>query len=95
MSEQIIKQPNGKYCVLSGNTDDFIFVDATRQEIINERVKEAIIDITDSVNNTCNKLDKGEKPYHQFTMSFKEAVKFVKKQHGKNCESVLYFEGEK
>ena len=38
MGTQIIQQPNGLYAVWSSNTDDFDMVDATVEEIIEDRI---------------------------------------------------------
>lgn len=94
MKGQIIKQPNGKYCVFSSVVDDFIYVNATKQEIIKGMVEDYTKEVTDKVNKVCKQLEKNEKPYYQFTMSFKDSIKLITKQHGKNCESLKYFNKE-
>jgi 2-iminoacetate synthase ThiH len=38
MAEQIIKQPDGKYCGFSTVTDDAVYYDATKEEIIEDLV---------------------------------------------------------
>jgi hypothetical protein len=68
MGQQIIKQPNGKYAVWSS------VVDATVGDIINDRIEESNNKIREDVNRIVKALGRGEKPYHQFTMTFDEAV---------------------
>jgi methanogenic corrinoid protein MtbC1 len=79
MGRQIIKQPDGKYCVFSSISDDFIVYDATPNEIIEMMVEDEKERITDQVNETVKSIEEGKKPYHQFTMTFKEAVREVPK----------------
>lgn len=42
MGWQVIKQPNGKYCIWSSIVDDFIVYEATEKEIIDYWVKDAV-----------------------------------------------------
>jgi len=78
MGRQIIKQPDGKYCVFSSLTDDFICWDATPEEIIEMEVSYARETITERINKTVKDLEAGGKPYYQFTKDFKEAVDSVR-----------------
>jgi hypothetical protein len=45
MSGQIIKQPNGKFCIFSRVGDSVTYYDMDEQEIINELVEESRIEI--------------------------------------------------
>ena len=83
MSRQIVKQPNGKYLVYSIICDNVILYDATPEEIIECFVDEEKEKIQSSINSIVEKLEKGEKPYYQFTMSFQEVIDSIKLIHGK------------
>jgi hypothetical protein len=83
MGNQIIKQPDGLYAVFSSIVDGFVMYNCTPQEIVNEWVKEERIRLTESVKRIIEALDAGEKPYHQFTMSWAEALAEHECRHGK------------
>ncbi len=74
MGYQIIKQPNGKFCIFSSFSDDFILTDATEKEIyafFDRRARERVrIDVYDIMRS----IELGNKPYHQFTMTYEEAL---------------------
>lgn len=80
MANQIIKQPNGMYCIFSSIQDDFIIQNATLEQIINELAREYREKIEDKVNNIAAALDAGKKPYFQFTMTYEDAMKKAKKE---------------
>jgi len=88
MSRQIIKQPNGLYAVFSSIVDGFILTNAYPSEIIEEFVEEHREKITEDVTNICTKLDRNEKPYYQFTMSWEEALEEHKIHFGDLEEEV-------
>lgn len=88
MGHQIIKQPNGLYALYSSIVDDFVLIDATPQYIIDEWVASYKQDMQGKVSEIIQKLEQGEKPYYQFTMTFDEAVEHVIEHHGKNTESL-------
>lgn len=74
MARQIIKQPSGLYAVWSTNCDDFLMTDATPEEIIDQWTNECRIENRAKVIGTVAKLERGEKPYCQFTLSWEQAV---------------------
>lgn len=82
MGRQIIKQPNGKYCIWSSMVDDVIWMHMEEEDIIDEWAKEARHEIEKKVKAAISSLNKGEKPYHQFTKSFDDAIKRIKEIHG-------------
>lgn len=51
MIGQIIKQPNGKFCIFSRIIDNVTYSNVTPEQIIEILVAEAREDITDEVNN--------------------------------------------
>jgi hypothetical protein len=90
MSKQIIKQPNGKYCVFSSISDNIIGYNCDREEIIAWFVKEQKEKITKSINDICNSLDNGERPYLQFTENFEEMLETIRIMHGqKEVDKIL------
>lgn len=93
MGQQIIKQPNGKYAIFSSIVDDFILIDADPRDIVDEWVGKYKLDTEKKVTEIIAALEEGDKPYYQFTMSFDEAVKMIKKVHGENAESLRWLAG--
>ncbi|MFV8347254.1 hypothetical protein [Flavobacterium sp. ZB4P13] len=83
MGRQIIKQPNGKYCVLSSIVDNVTHYNMSIDDIVEEWVKEFKNDITEKVNGIVLKIENGEKPYHQFTYSYDEMLELIRENHGK------------
>lgn len=88
MGTQIIKQPNGRFAVFSSRVNDFILMDATPLDIIEDLVSEYRKKVEEDVNKTIDALTKNEKPYYQFTLSFDEAIESIKESHGKNAQSI-------
>ncbi|MEK6829743.1 MAG: hypothetical protein AABY15_06505 [Nanoarchaeota archaeon] len=80
---QIIKQPNGKYCIFSSVEDNIIFCNMTPDEIIGVRTAEAKAKIEEEVARVIEGLESGDKPYHQFTMSYDEMLETIEEIHGK------------
>ena len=81
MGRQIIKQPNGKYCVFSTVVDNVTDYDMTPEEIIEDWSK-SFGDVSEKVNKIIDKLERGEKPYYQFTQTFDEMITFIGEVHG-------------
>lgn len=79
---QIIKQPNGKYCIFSSVVDNVTHYDMTPQEIIDDWVNEYKEEITKKVTTIITKLDNNERPYHQFTQSYDEMLEFIESVYG-------------
>jgi len=83
MGWQIIKQPNGKYCIFSSVVDNVIYYDGTPQQILETIIEAETTPIRKRVNDIISKLDSGEKPYNQFTKSFEEMIEWIETVHGK------------
>ena len=88
MGHQIIKQPNNKYALFSSIVDDFVLIDATPKDIIRCWVGSYRRDMRKKVKDITEKLERGEKPYYQFTMTFEEAINRIQELHGKDAESL-------
>lgn len=86
MGQQIIKQPNGLYCVYSSIVDDFVITDASPEEIIGHWSEIERDKITAKVKDIVSEINAGGKPYHQFTMTFEEAVEQAKDVHGEKWQ---------
>lgn len=86
MGQQIIKQPNRLYCIYSSIVDEFVITDATPQEIIGHWSQIEAEKIAAKVNDIVSELNSGGKPYHQFTMTFEEAVELAKEVHGERWQ---------
>jgi hypothetical protein len=82
MGRQIIKQPNGKYCIFSSIVDNVISYNMGEEEIINKFVEESKIEIEKNVKEIIALLNNNEKPYYQFTHSYEEMLKTIKNIHG-------------
>ena len=78
MGRQIIKQPNGKYCIFSSIVGNVTHYNMTVEEIIEDWVNDAKNDITEKVKGIVSKLEKGEKPYYQFTHSYDDMIALIK-----------------
>lgn len=81
MGNQIIKQPNGKYCIFSSVIDSVTCYDMEEQDIINKLVEESKKEIEKKVKEIILELNEGKKPYHQFTITYKEMLRTIKEKH--------------
>lgn len=54
MSHQIIKQPNGKYCIFSSIVDNIIIYNATPDEIKKYYIEEEVKEINKKVDQAIN-----------------------------------------
>lgn len=75
MGQQIIKQPDGLYAVFSSVVDNFTTIDATADELIELFAEQAARDCRDRVKSIIERLDAGERAYHQFTMTIADAIR--------------------
>lgn len=84
MGRTVVKQPNGKYAVFSSVVDDFVTVNATKQELIDADIEEARERITERYNTMFESFDKGEAPpgYLNRKMSWEEALVCIADVHG-------------
>jgi hypothetical protein len=82
MGQRIIQQPNGKYAVYSTIVDNFVLLDATREDLIEDRVEECKRRATEEVDRVLSELKSGGRPYYQFTQTFEETCDWIKQIHG-------------
>jgi uncharacterized protein YecE (DUF72 family) len=81
MGQQIIKQPNGKYCLFSSVVDNVTYYDMTKEKIVEVWTEKAKKDFEEKFNDIVSKLDKGEKPYLQFTLGYEEMLQTILEVH--------------
>jgi len=80
---QIIKQPNGKYCLFSNNVDNITHYDCSPDDIVKEWTSQYKKEMEAKVTEIISKLEKNEKPYFRFTLSFDEMLETIENVHGK------------
>ena len=83
MGRQIIKQPNGKFCIFSSIVDNFTHYDMSEKEIVELWANKEKENIAKIVKENIKKLERGEKPYYQFTKTFEESLYIIEQVHGK------------
>jgi hypothetical protein len=80
VSEQIIRQPDGRLAVFSSVVEAFVVVDATPDELIDYRAEEAALKARERTRAEIEKVLSGEtRPYHQFTLTWEEAEQMDRK----------------
>jgi len=82
MATQIIRQPDGLFCVFSTMVDGFIWVDATPEEIIEAEVAKYRERITEQVTKVCKLLDAGESPHAKGVLTYEQAKSIHEERHG-------------
>lgn len=89
MARQIIKQPNGLYCLYSSYTDSIVVWNLTKEQIIEFMMKDHLELITKEVERIVGELNEGKKPYYQFTVTFDEALAETKKRYPDDYEKFM------
>ena len=82
MGKQIIKQPDGLYAIWSSNTDTFTMIDCDPESIIRIWSEAERARIETHVRWVVRELEKGGRPYYQFTMDWNEAIARHLEVHG-------------
>jgi hypothetical protein len=83
MGYQIIKQPNGKFCILSSSIDNVTDYNCTKDELIEVFVEIHTEQITSEVNRVIDRLEQGEKPYLRATKTYEEMIEHIRVMHSK------------
>lgn len=83
MGQQIIKQPNSKFAMFSTESDIFTALDCTPEDIKKILVESATKSIEESLKRIIGQLEKGEKPYNQFTIPWTQAIY---EHNSENCD---------
>lgn len=68
--------------MFSSIVDHVIQYNVSPEDIINLMVEEYREEISHKVNSIVKDLEKGNKPYFQFTMSFEDMVTTIQSNHG-------------
>jgi hypothetical protein len=82
MGQQIIKQPNGLYCIFNSIAGGITYTDLTPRQILEVWVGEYRDRATVKLMALLEKIDAGQPAYHQFTMSFDAALARTAEQFG-------------
>lgn len=82
MGRQIVKQPNGKYCLFSSVVDSVTYYNMSAEEIVEVWTEEAKKEYERKVKEVIEQLEAGGKPYYQFTKTFDECIQTIKEVHG-------------
>ena len=82
MGTQIIKQPNGKYCLFSSVVDNITYCHMDEKDIVDIFVDDFRKEIEEKIKKIILGLENGEKPYYQFTMSYQQMLQKIKTYHG-------------
>lgn len=84
MSYQIIKQPGGELAVFSSVTETIVLWDATAEEVVEWFVDAAMKKAKREAERVVEVVLHGQTRdiYHQFTMSWEEALKSDEKRGG-------------
>lgn len=72
MGLQIIRQPDGRYAVWSSIVDALLVEDATREDVAEWFARRAHAEAYDNAILVMGMLDRNERPYFQFTMTWDE-----------------------
>lgn len=83
MGHQIIKQPNGLFCIYSSICDDIIAYNKKAEDIIEMEIEEQKCIIKHRVLETILKLESEKNPYYQFYLPYQEMLNRIESAHGK------------
>lgn len=85
---QIIRQPNGLYATFSTVSNGFTMWNCTVEDLIKDAVERETARIEAGIRQTVAELEAGERPYHQFTMDWKEAARKAKQSRANPPEEL-------
>lgn len=91
MGSRIVPQPDGRFAVFSTIVDDFIFINATDEELVEHFANEAAERARTDARESIAAIRRGETGgLHRglSTMPFDSAVREVKDRHGSKAESL-------
>ena len=88
MATRIVLQPNGKFALWSTVVDNFVLIDATKEELVEDMVDRFRHQFAIDVERITSSLLAGGKPYHQMTDSFDDCVDRIRETHGDECEAI-------
>lgn len=95
MGHQIVKQPDGRYAIFSTIVDDWIYYNATKEDLIEWAGDRARMRAQEEIEALLTKIGADDgKPYHQFTKTFEELDQIVFECHGTRFADFFQEEGE-
>lgn len=93
MSEQIVRQPDGRFAVFSTITDTIHIYDATAQEIVDHFAEKAAADARQKAQRLVDLVaaDNARAAYFQFALTWQEALD-MDREHGGEASDTLSIE---
>lgn len=83
MGLQVIKCPGGGYNIFSTISDGWMFIEPiTAEQVKSFWVTRAAADALAQIEATLTQVDAGQPAYAQFTMTYEEADKLHRENHG-------------
>lgn len=89
MGQQVIKQPNGLYCIYNSISSGITYYDMTPEEIVEVWAEEARGEIVFNLKRILGKIEAGKPAYYQFTMSFEQALIEMERAYGEEARNVV------
>lgn len=83
MAYQIIKRPDGKFALWSSIVDNFVVERATRKQVVAFFMQEAADEAKRKTAEVFKRIDAGQPPYFQFTLTYAEACAIRDQVHRK------------
>lgn len=77
MGHKIVRQPNGLYALWSDAMNCFVLLDVTPEEIVRDLTTTDEWQNRQRVKEVVTMLKKGEKPYREFTLTWKQCLKRI------------------
>ena len=85
MAQQIIKQPNGKYCIYSTILSSVVVYDMDRQEVVQHFRDYAAEEAEAKALQKLDAVDSGEKAYNQFTETWDQVKHTIPQADRRKC----------
>ena len=82
MGQQVIKQPNGLYCIYNSISSGITYYDLTSEEILKIWVQEERDRLAWNLLKLLHQIDEGKPAYHQFTKTFEKALGNTAEEYG-------------
>ena len=84
MTYQVIRQPGGELAIFSTYTDTIVMWDATAADVTEWFVERAVADAKERAERILEAVTAGDprKVYHQFAMTWGEALEMDREHHG-------------
>lgn len=80
---QIIRQPDGKLALWSSQIDDFLIIDATKDEIVDYFVELKRQEVEYEISAVITHIEAGRKAYGNFTLTWDDCLVDYEEAHGR------------